>query len=192
MDIYLTKNLPELETERLTLRKISKNDINDIYEYSSNPLTSKYLLWYPHFSKRDTKRHVKNVLKKYKKGSFYDYAVVLKESGKMIGTCGFTRIDHYDDKAEIGYVINPDYWGRGYATEAVKRVIDLGFLEIGLERIEARYIDGNERSLELMKRVKMTHEGIMRNGVKSKGKYHNVGVCSVLSNEYFKTTSKIK
>ena len=97
------------------------------------------------------------------------------------------------DRAEkISYVINPDFWGQGYATEAVKRIIAFGFEELGLERIEARFIEGNESSFKLMQRVKMTLEGTVRNGVKAKGKYHNVGVCSILSDEYFKTTSKIK
>ena len=192
MDLFLIKNLPNLETERLILRKISKKDIGDIYEYSKDPRTSKFLLWYPHYSVADTKRHVKSILKRYKKGSFYDYAIVLKNSGKMIGTCGFTRIVPLDNKAEIGYVINPEYQGQGFATEAVKRVISFGFEEIGFERIEARYILGNDSSLKLMQKVKMTHEGVIRHGVKAKGKYHDVGICSILSDEYYKTTSKIK
>ena len=110
----------------------------------------------------------------------------------MIGTCGFTRIAPLDDKAEIGYVINPEYQGRGFATEAVGRVLSFGFEDLGLERIEARYIVGNDSSLKLMQRVKMTPEGVIRHGVYAKGKYHDVGVCSILSDEYYKMTSKIK
>ena len=190
--MFLIKKLPELNTERLILRKISKRDIKDIYEYSKDPRTSKFLLWYPHYSLRDTKRHVRSILKRYKKGSFYDYAVVLKDSGKMIGTCGFTRTYPLVDKAEIGYVINPEYQGRGFATEAVGRVLSFGFEDLGLERIEARYIVGNDSSLKLMQRVKMTPEGVIRHGVHAKGKYHDVGVCSILSDEYYRMTSKIK
>ena len=192
MEMYLTRTLPTLETKRLILRRISRKDTRDIFEYSKDSRTSKYLLWYPHSSISDTKRQVRNILKRYKKGNLYDYAVILKKNGKMIGTCGFTKIEPLDDRAEIGYVINPDFWGHGYATEAVKRILAFGFEELGLERIEARFIKGNESSFKLMQRVNMTLEGTVRNGVKAKGKYHNVGVCSILSDEYFKTTSKIK
>lgn len=192
MDMFLASKLPTLETERLLLRKISKRDIRDIFEYSNDPRTSKFLMWYPHYSIRDTKRQVRAILKRYKKGNLYEYAVVLKSSGKMIGTCGFTKIEPLDDKAEIGYVINPRFWEKGLATEAVKKIIAYGFEELGLERIEARFIEGNVRSFALMERVKMTLEGFIRHGIKSKGKFHNVGVCSILSDEYFKAISKIK
>ena len=192
MDLYIAKGMPKLYTERLVLRRISKKDIRDIYEYSRLGESTKYLLWYPHLSIKDTKRNVKRLLKKYKKGSLYDYAVVLKDNGKMIGTCGFSRIEPLDDKAEIGYVINPSFQKNGYATEAVRRLIRFGFEELGLERIEARYIIGNDASCELMKRVNMTYEGVLRHAVLAKGKHRDVGVFSILSNEYYKSVSKIK
>ena len=183
-DLRLFKTMPTLFTDRLILRGITKQDAQDIFDYSKRKETTKYLLWYPHISLRDTKRHIALVLKKYKRCEYYDFAIQLRDSGKMIGTCGFTRLNPLDDIGEIGYVINPSYQNRGYATEAVKRIIKFGFEELLLERIEARYIIGNDASLRVMKKCSMTEEGVLRNGIKAKGIMRDVGVCSILYSEY--------
>ncbi len=178
------KRIPTLFTERLILRRIERRDIDDIFDYASNPETSKYLLWYPHNTKFDTKVYFNAVDKRYKLGKFYDWAVVDKTSGKMIGTCGFTSITPEDEKAEIGYVINPSYKGRGIATEAVKRVLRFGFDELLLERIEARYIIGNDASLRVMQKCGMRFEGTQRHGVKCKGRFADVGICAITSGDF--------
>ena len=129
--------MPVLYTERLILRKIDAKDIDDIYEYSCSGQVPEYLLWSPHTSREQTKRYVGTLKKYYAKKEFYDWAVVLKENNKMIGTCGFTRFDFSNNSAEIGYVINPEYRGRGIAGEAARRVIRFGFDDLKLNRIEA-------------------------------------------------------
>ena len=102
----------------------------------------------------------------------------------MVGTCGFTSFNCVSDSAEVGYVLNPEYWGKGIATEALTRVLRFGFEELKLHRIEARFIQENERSLHVMEKVGMTFEGVMREGMLIKGRYRNVGVCSILKKEY--------
>ena len=107
--------------ERVILRKITQKDLSDVYEYASNPRVPEFLLWNPHPSLGFTKKYLSIVDKKYKRGEFYDYAV--EYQGKMIGTCGFTSFSLENNSAEIGFVLNPGYWGRGIATEAAKLVI---------------------------------------------------------------------
>ena len=103
----------------------------------------------------------------------------------MIGTCGFTRFHYEADSAEIGYVIHPSYWGRGIATEAVDAVIRFGFQRLELNRIEARFMEGNTASRRVMEKNGMSFEGMMRQSMYIKGEYRNVGVCSVLRREYY-------
>ena len=181
-DIF--RRIPTITTERLILRRIERYDVDDIFEYSSNPKTSAFLLWYPHERKSDTVYYFKEVDKRYRRGEFFDWAVVEKESGKMIGTCGFTSIDERNDKAEIGYVINPHFWGRGYATEAVKRVLEFGFSYLDLERIEAKYIIGNDASRRVMEKCRMTYESTQMHAIKAKGRFFDIGVCSILSESF--------
>ena len=176
--------MPELETERLKFRAIKKSDFNDIYEYSSNPKTSEFLLWSPHNSLDYTKRFIDIILAKYKCGDYHDWAIVLKDSKKMIGTCGFTRIDESNSTAEIGYVINPEYWGEGIATEAAKRVLEFAFDVLNVNRVEARFLFGNEASLRVMNKIGMKFEGYIRESLYVKGKYRTVGVSSILRREY--------
>lgn len=180
----LFSKMPELETERLQLRSIKKSDVADIYEYSSNPKTSQYLLWEKHNSMEYTKKFVDVVLAKYKLGEYHDWAIVLKENRKMIGTCGFTRIDLDNGIVEIGYVLNPKYWGYGLATEAAKRIVDFAFNMLPINRVEARFLFGNDASLNVMKKLGMKFEGYLRECQLVKGSYRTVGISSILKREY--------
>jgi ribosomal-protein-alanine N-acetyltransferase len=101
----------------------------------------------------------------------------------MIGTCGFTSIDAANNSGEVGYVLNPDFHGRGYATEAVKRVIAFGFKNLELHRIEAKFMQGNDASLRVMEKVGMTFEGYHRDAMLVKGKYRTIGISAIISDE---------
>ena len=177
-------NMPKLETTRLILRAVKRSDIDDIYEYSANPKTSRYLMWGPHQSKAVTKEFIDIVLNKYKLGEYNDWAIIHKETEKMIGTCGFTRIDKNNHLVEIGYVINPDFWGMGIATEALERVIEFAFDELMANRVECKFMFGNDASLAVMKKVGMKFEGYQRDALYIKGKIHTIGTASILKREY--------
>ena len=105
----------------------------------------------------------------------------------MIGTCGFSKIDFSNNVGEIGYVINPDFHGKGFATEAASRIIAFGFDKLDFHRIEAKFIVGNDASFSVMKKCGMTYEGAMRGGMLIKGKYCDIGICSILNNEYLRS-----
>lgn len=176
-------NPKEIKTERLLLRKIKKSDLEDVYEYARDPMVSEFLLWNPHPDKAYTKAYLNIVEKKYRLGEFYDYAIEFE--GKMIGTVGFTSFSVENNRAEIGFVLNSKYWGRGFAKEAVEKIIELGFTELNLNRIEARYMSENQRSRNLCDSIGMTFEGVQRNLIYSKGKYRDIGIMSILKEEYF-------
>ena len=132
----ISSHLPTLEGERIILRKMLFDDACDMYEYSQNPDVPKYLTWYPHPDLEYTKAYLRYVSQRYRTGDCIDWAIVDKKSGKMIGTCGFAKIDYQNDCAEIGYVLNPNFQRRGIAAEAARLVIKFGFEEMELERIE--------------------------------------------------------
>ena len=176
--------IPTLESSRLIFRAIKRTDLYDIYEYSSNPKTSQYLLWEPHMTMEYTREFIEIVISKYKSGEYNDWALVNKEDGKMIGTCGFTRIDEENSVAEIGYVISPSYWGRGFATEAASKIIEFAFEKLNVNRIEAKFMFGNDASLAVMKNVGMKFEGYQREAMFVKGKFKTIGISSILKREY--------
>ncbi|MBE6553719.1 MAG: GNAT family N-acetyltransferase [Ruminococcaceae bacterium] len=177
-------HLPELTTPRLTLRRMMVADTEDMYEYASRPDVTKYLTWYPHPDRHYTREYLQYLGNRYAAGMFYDWAVIYEPDCKMVGTCGFTAFNCAADSAEVGYVLNPSYWGKGIATEALTRVLYYAFHDLKLHRVEAKYIEGNERSRRVMEKVGMTFEGIMREGMLIKGSYVNVGICSILRSEW--------
>lgn len=179
-------NMPTLHTERLSLRAMHVIDAEDMFDYAKRPEVTKYLLWREHEDIYFTRDYLRYIGQRYALGDFYDWAVIERESRRMIGTCGFTKIDTQNNSAEIGYVLNPDFHRRGFGSEAVKRILKFGFEELNLNRIEARFMLGNEASLALMNSVGMTFEGYMRDLVFVKGSYRTVGVSSILRSEYEK------
>lgn len=182
----LFSRIPTLETDRLTLRGMRVSDAEDMFAYARRPSVTTYLTWDPHASIEETREYLTYVGQRYRTGDFYDWAVIRKADGRMIGTCGFTSFNCPADSAEIGYVLNPDSQGQGYATEAVRRVLTFGFEELSLHRIEARFIQGNIPSHRLMERVGMTFEGYARESMRIKGRYCTVGTCAILRHEYLK------
>lgn len=177
--------IPTMETERLILRPMRMFDAFDMYEYARQPETSAFLTWSPHPDIEYTKNYLAFIIGKYKAGEFYDWAVTLKtEEKKMIGTCGFSRIDVSNNIGEVGYVIAPDYQGNGYATEAVREIITFGFTRLNFHRIEAKYIAENTASRAVMERSHMQFEGIARDAMIVKGAYRNIGTCAILQSEW--------
>ena len=182
----LFSHIPTLETDRLILRGMRVSDAEDMYVYAKRPSVTQYLTWNPHTDPAETREYLTYVGQRYRTGDFYDWAVVDKESGRMIGTCGFTSFNCPHDCAEIGYVLNPDYQGRGLATEAVRRVLEFGFDELGLHRIEAHFMEGNNASRRLMERVGMTFEGYARESMRIKGRFCTIGTCAILRQEFMR------
>ena len=179
-------NMPTLHTERLSLRPMHPIDAEDMFDYARRPEVTKYLLWREHEDIYFSRDYLNYINRRYALGDFYDWAIIDHESRRMIGTCGFTKIDTANNSAEIGYVLNPDFHRRGFGSEAVRRILKFGFEELNLNRIEARFMQGNEASLALMRSVGMTFEGYMRDLLFVKGSYRTVGVSSILRSEYEK------
>lgn len=184
----LFSRIPTMETERLTLRGMRVSDAADMFAYASRPSVTEYLTWEPHTSIEVTREYLTYVGQRYRTGDFYDWSLVCRADGHMIGTCGFTSFNCPADSAEIGYVLNPAYGGQGLATEAVRAVLDFGFRELALHRIEAHFIEGNDNSRRLMERVGMTFEGFARESMRIKGKYRTIGICAILRHEFMKDT----
>ncbi|MFD4706029.1 GNAT family N-acetyltransferase [Gottfriedia sp. NPDC058432] len=175
--------LPLLETERLILRKLSLNDIEEMFQYGSNEEVSKYVTWDTHKTLSDTRGFIELVINKYNNSQVAPWGIEYKGNGKLIGTVDYVWWDSKHKTAEIGYVISQDYWGKGITTEAVKEVIRFGFTEMDLVRIQARCFVENIGSSRVMEKTGMSFEGIIRQGMFVKGKHQDLKVYSILKDE---------
>ncbi len=176
--------LPELETTRLLLKKISLKNIDDIFEYASNPLVGPNAGWKPHDSKVETEEFIKFALKKREYGQPGVYAIYYKEHNKLIGTIEIHSFKEY--KAEIGFVLSPKYWNKGIMTEAAKAVIVYAFEILNIGRLTYGYFIFNERSKRVCDKLEFTFEGILRNKFKNyDGQIIDEAVSSIIKEEYF-------
>ncbi len=182
--LKIFKKMPTLRTERLTLRKMSVYDSKDMYDYARRPEVTKYLLWHEHESEQQSYEHLCYIADAYKRGDYYDWGVTLTDSGKMIGTCGYTSFDFEHGRVEIGYVLNPDFWGQGIATEAVSALTEFAFKELNANRVEIHFIEGNNASLKVAEKCGMTLEGYLKQYMLIKGEYKNIGFAAVTRDKF--------
>lgn len=176
-------NLPTLETNRLILRKLTLDDAEDMFEYASDPEVPKYTTWSVHKSITDTKNFLEVIIEEYHNHEVSPWGIIHKADQKLIGACGFVNWLIDDDRAEIGYVLSRKYWRQGYMTEAISAVIDFGFRTMQLNRIEARCRIQNLASAKVMEKLGMKFEGILRQQMFCKGKYHDMKMYSILKGE---------
>lgn len=142
-----------IETERLILRRFQDNDYIDFYEYMSLEETAEF----ENFSPK-TEEECKRIIV-YRKEQENYFAVVLKENNKLIGNVEYD-VEEYDSYS-ISYDFNPVFKRVGYATEAVKAMVDYIFLKLDGRRIYAECDEGNIASCKLLERLKFRKEGHM-------------------------------
>lgn len=178
-------DFPILETKRLKLRKITLDDVEDMYSYCSNEEVPKYASWNAHNSLEETKETIERVINQWENKKLVHWGIEYKENRKLIGTIEFVTLDTQHKVAEIGYAVSQEYWGKGIATEAANEVIKFGFNNINLVRIQARCYLENIGSARVMEKAKMSFEGVIRKGLYVKGKHQDLKMYSILSDEYF-------
>ena len=128
---------PNLETHRLLLRRITENDADAIYKLRSNPETMKYVPRPLAQSREDALNHIATINERVENNTGINWAITLKGNDDFIGIIGNFRTEPENYRAEIGYMLLPEFQGKGIITEAIKAVIAYGFDEMKLHSIEA-------------------------------------------------------
>ena len=176
--------MPELDTPRLRLRKLTMRDAQDIFDYSRDPQVEKHVLWDAHRSVGESRAYLRYMLRKYRMGEPASWGIELKSTGRIIGTIGYMWIQSENAAAEVGYSLSRAYWGQGIMTEALREVIRYGFLGLRLNRIEAQHETGNPASGAVMRKCGMAKEGTLRQRLFNKGKYVDVDMYSILRGDF--------
>ena len=149
-----------IETERLLLRDIRMEDIQEYYErlYGDGDVC-RYLLFDPHQDIGESLQSIQEILEKYEEGNFYRWGITEKGDDSLIGVIGLVRIDEQANTCSFAYLLGCDYWNRGYGTEALQAVIRFAFEELEMERIVADHMVANPASVAVMRKAGMTHIG---------------------------------
>lgn len=175
----------QLETERLILREFEEEDWPAVLAYQSDPL---YLRYY-HWSDRSP-GHVRAFVNMFlefqreKPRTKFQLAVVLKENQQLIGNCGI-RINDIDlREANIGYELNSQFWGKGYATEAARAILRFGFEELQMHRIYATTLSANIGSAKVMAKLGMRLEAHELEKEFIKGRWYDSLTYAILDREW--------
>ena len=174
---------PVLQTKRLTLRRFRLTDVDDVLAFANDEEWQRFLVPLPYpYGRVHAERFVaESFLKDWK--SHPSFAIVLEET--VIGEINLT-IDKGRQSAEMGYAIARKHWGNGYATEAVRAVVNWAFEALCLAKIYAMAIVENERSWRVMERASMTREGVLRSEVpgRDSSQRHDMAYYGILREEW--------
>jgi ribosomal-protein-alanine N-acetyltransferase len=171
---------PILETERLLLREIVKEDAQGIFNCFSNNDVTRYYGQDTLTSIEQAKQFVEFFAKNYNEKRGIRWGIEIKGYQGIIGTIGFNAWFTKHKRAEIGYELHPEYWQKGYATEAVSEVISYGLKELDLTRIGAIVFIENIASNELLTKLGFEKEGVLRNYMYQNGVPYDTNVYSLL------------
>ena len=174
-----------LETERLIIREFNENDFISVHAYASKPEVTMYVPFGPN-NETDTQTFLKKVVYYQIQNPRHDYefAVILKQSNNLIGSCGIHITSINNMEGSIGYCYDKQYWGNGYAYEAAKAILNFGFTKLGLHRIFATCHPDNIGSARVMEKIGMQKEGRLREHKFQRGNWRDSFIYSILDYEY--------
>lgn len=175
-----------LETERLLLRRVSIDDLNEILELRGNPETMKFIPRPLVKTEEDALNHFKMIDEKIEKNEGINWAITVKGNPKLIGIIGHYRIQPENHRCEIGYMILPQYKGQGIVTEAIKAVLEYGFEDMNMHSIEAVIDPENIASERVLQKNGFVKEAHILENEYYDGKFWDTVIYSILKRNFKK------
>ncbi|MDD4081049.1 MAG: GNAT family N-acetyltransferase [Eubacteriales bacterium] len=166
----------KIDTPRLTLRRPRMKDAADFFTYAQEEEVARYVLWDVHTHIGDSRRALRAILARARAQGAETYAICPKGTGHLIGTIGPVWLDWGNLACEVGFSMARPYWGRGLMTEALEAFLRYAFLDLGLNRVEGQYDLLNPASGRVMEKAGMISEGVLRQRLRYKGRYADVGL----------------
>lgn len=179
------ENFPELKSKRFVLRQFVESDIHNVFKALSNPEVIKYY-GVNYLSLEATKEQMEWFANIRKEKTGIWWAICDRETQAFCGGIGFSSLTTQHSKAEIGFWLLPEFWGKGVAQEAAKTAIHYAFEELNLHRIEAFVETENVNCTNLMKKLNFVHEGTMRECEIKNDNFTSLAIYSFLKKDYCK------
>ncbi|MES2104341.1 MAG: GNAT family protein [Pseudomonadota bacterium] len=154
--------LPVLPTARLELRAISTDDIDALFSIFSDPQTLRYWSRGPYSSPTELQSYFDKTEQSFIDKSQLRWGLARREDGRVIGVCSLYAIDAGNLRADIGYILHKDAWGRGYMREALTAIFDYAFEVMSLRRIEADIDPRNAASITVLEKLGFQREGLLK------------------------------
>ncbi|WP_430786588.1 GNAT family N-acetyltransferase [Virgibacillus flavescens] len=187
----MKKEFPIIETSRLTLRKVTTQDAEDMLAYLSDPAVVKHMGLEAFQNIEDAYEEIEWYHSIHKEGTGIRWGITLRDSGRMIGSCGFLNMHSKHYRTEVGFELSKEHWGKGIAGEALEAVIRFGFQHFQLERIEALIEPDNLPSYKLVERHGFIREGLLRHYEYTCGKFDDLYMYSLIKEDYKRKNVKL-
>lgn len=175
----------QLETDRLVLAELTWDDLGEINRFHSIPDVAKFnTIGIP----KDidvTKGIIRGAIEDKANSirSRYGWIVRLKNNNEFLGEAGISSSNDRFKRGEIHYHITPEHWGKGYATEIAQRLIQFGFEELSLHRIEAGVATDNIGSIKVLEKSGMQREGLRRKILPIRGEWRDNFMYAILDSD---------
>ncbi len=173
-----------LQTPRLRLREFEGGDLEAVHRYASDPEVTRYLFWGPN-DLDETRAFIDRCLAEQRKSvrENYELAITLAADGSLIGGASLAgrRLEYAE--YELGYCLARQTWGKGYAGEAARALIDFGFSELSAHRIYALVDPDNPASIRLVGQLGLQREGLQRRDTLIDGRWRDTLVYAALADE---------
>jgi RimJ/RimL family protein N-acetyltransferase len=173
--------VPTIKTERLVLRAYELADVAELVPLIGAREVAANLARVPYpYTEQDARNFIGSIKETLNEARF---AIVLGSDRRLIGGMGL-RIGSAHSRAELGYWLGIPYWGRGYATEAARAVMQYGFQTLGLHRIWGSVFQGNEGSSKVLRKLGMKYEGCLRQHVLKWERFIDLEMYGILRSEW--------
>ena len=168
-----TARFPALSTDRLTLRAIAPDDVAEFRALMAMTEVTRYANWPENPTEHQANEWTRNLSDLFPSGKGCAWVLAERSSGAFIGAVHFNYFYWEWRVGGIGYETHPRYWGRGLTTEALRAVVTYGHRFLGLNRIEAWTLPGNDASDRVLEKAGFQFEGVFRQKGYFKGAFHD-------------------
>jgi len=177
------RKFPALVTERLRLREPIMDDRDRFHALISIPEVTRFSNWYDAPTKAQIDRSLKWMCTIFPKGTGCTWFIEDRGSSDLLGAIRFNRFDRRASCAELGYELHPSAWGKGLMSEAARAVVQCGFDDFLLNRIEAWTLPGNGGSDRVLEKAGFRYEGTLRQKARFKGAFHDFRMFGCLADD---------
>jgi ribosomal-protein-alanine N-acetyltransferase len=177
------EKLPTLGATRVELRALTVTDVPALFELFGDPAVTRYWSWSAFERIEQAADLFAQIEQHFAEKSLFQWGIAELASGKVIGTTTLFQLDWRHHRGEIGFALRQDRWGQGLAGEAVARLIDFAFGELGLHRLEADADPRNSGSLKLLAREGFRQEGLLRERYHLGGEIQDAAMLGLLRSE---------
>ena len=132
-----------LNTEHLVLRKVRIEDAEHFFRFAGSETVTKYMFWKPHKDVGESLASIEKTVSRYEAGNNWRWGIALRETDGLIGIIDLLGINETDRSCTFAYMLAEEYWGRGFATEALRAVLGFAFERLGLETVWGEHFGPN-------------------------------------------------